>query len=428
MTSVKKPKISILIRGKDEEDWLGLCLRSLRQQTFKDYEIIYIDNQSKDASLEIAKLYKVEKILSIKKYLPGLAINKGFKNSKGEYVVILSAHCIPSSVNWLKELLDEIQDQKSFAGVYGRQLPLRCSSPDDSRDLMITFPNEDRTQATDPFFHNAHSIIPREIWKKFPFDSKISNIEDREWAARIQKKGYKIKYASTPKVFHFHGIHQHEKKNSFRSKNVNDLIKSLDSYDQEDLPLWLKNKERISPIVFYGDIKNTSSKIKQYFKKNKIYSDKDNLFFYGEKNPNIKNFSFLKRNISKNSSFLSFTKDILSLANKSFGYSIEAICFVDLSYKKFIKNSYENNKARVFGDNIPFSCFAYEDLGDIWLERDSDVKPLKDIFDDRAKFLRVTFGQSSVIRASSIRKKDFSLGSGFAHKFNDIDFLLREKS
>ena len=101
----------------------------------------------------------------------------------------------------------------------------------------------------------------------------------------------------------------------------------------------------------------------------------ESLFFYGEKNPKIKNISFLNRTISKHSSFLSFTRNILDLANKSFGYSIEAICFVDLSYKKFIKDSYISNKIRVFEDNIPFSCFAYEDLGDIWLEKKMTLNP-----------------------------------------------------
>lgn len=428
MTSVNNPRVSILIRGKDEEDWLGLCLRSLREQTFKDFEVIYIDNESKDASLKIAKYYKVDKVLSIKKYLPGLAINKGFKNSRAEFIVILSAHCIPSSKNWLQELVDEIQDQEMFSGIYGRQLPLKCSSPDDSRDLMITFPDEDRIQISDPFFHNAHSIISKKVWKKYPFNNDISNIEDREWAARTQKAGYKIKYASRPKVYHFHGIHQHGKNKSFRSNDVNNLIKSMDSFDDYNLPNWLKTKERICPIVFYGDVSNIPSRIKKYLRTNKINPMDESLFFYGEKNPKIKNISFLNRTISKHSSFLSFTRNILDLANKSFGYSIEAICFVDLSYKKFIKDSYISNKIRVFEDNIPFSCFAYEDLGDIWLEKENDVKPLKEIFDENAKFLRVTFGQSSVIRASSIRKKDFSLGSGFAHKFNDIDFLIREKS
>ena len=78
MTSVNNPRVSILIRGKDEEDWLGLCLRSLREQTFKDFEVIYIDNESKDASLKIAKYYKVDKFFQ-SKYLPGLAINKVLK-------------------------------------------------------------------------------------------------------------------------------------------------------------------------------------------------------------------------------------------------------------------------------------------------------------------------------------------------------------
>ena len=52
-----------------------------------------------------------------------------------------------------------------------------------------------------------------------------------------------------------------------------------------------------------------------------------------KKTQKLRIFLFLNRTTSKNSSFLSFTRNILDLANKSFGYSIEAICFVDLSYK-----------------------------------------------------------------------------------------------
>ena len=193
------------------------------------------------------------------------------------------------------------------------------------------------------------------------------------------KAGYKIKYASRPKVYHFHGIHQHGKNKSFRSNDVNNLIKSMDSYDDYNLPNWLKTKERICPIVFYGDVSNIPSRIKKYLRSNKIDPIDESLFFYGEKTQKLRIF-LSKQNYLQNSSFLSFTRNILDLANKSFGYSIEAICFVDLSYKKFIKDSYISNKIRVFEDNIPFSCFAYEDLGDIWLERENDVKPFeKDI-------------------------------------------------
>ena len=47
--------VSIIIRGKNEEDWLGLCLRSIREQTYINHEIIYVDNESIDSSVDIAR-------------------------------------------------------------------------------------------------------------------------------------------------------------------------------------------------------------------------------------------------------------------------------------------------------------------------------------------------------------------------------------
>ena len=33
------PKVSIVIRGKNEEDWLGLTIKAVKNQSFKDFEI-----------------------------------------------------------------------------------------------------------------------------------------------------------------------------------------------------------------------------------------------------------------------------------------------------------------------------------------------------------------------------------------------------
>ena len=57
--------------------------------------MILVDNNSKDKTVDKAKHYKVKKILKIKNFLPGKAINLGAKNSKGKYIVCISAHCIP---------------------------------------------------------------------------------------------------------------------------------------------------------------------------------------------------------------------------------------------------------------------------------------------------------------------------------------------
>ena len=94
-------------------------------------------------------------------------------------------------------------------GVYGRQLPLPHSKPEDRRDLMNTFGIEDRVQKKDFFFHNANSAVRKTILNNYRFSEKAKNIEDRIWAKDVINQGYEIYYSSEAKVFHHHGIHQY---------------------------------------------------------------------------------------------------------------------------------------------------------------------------------------------------------------------------
>ena len=52
----------------------------------------------------------------------------GIARSIGDFIVIISSHCIPSNNYWLKNLVNEIKKEKNIAGVYGRQIPMKFSS------------------------------------------------------------------------------------------------------------------------------------------------------------------------------------------------------------------------------------------------------------------------------------------------------------
>ena len=52
-----KVTASIIIRTYNEEDWIGHCLTSIQNQKFKNYEIIIVDNFSKDNTVKIAKSF-----------------------------------------------------------------------------------------------------------------------------------------------------------------------------------------------------------------------------------------------------------------------------------------------------------------------------------------------------------------------------------
>ena len=54
------PKTSIILRTKNEEKWVGECLKRLSEQTYRDFEIIAVDSGSTDRTLEIVKNFDVK--------------------------------------------------------------------------------------------------------------------------------------------------------------------------------------------------------------------------------------------------------------------------------------------------------------------------------------------------------------------------------
>ncbi len=199
-------KITIIIRAKNEEKWIEHCLTMTMNQSEKDFEIILLDNQSQDSTVEIARRKGIKNIISIDNYLPGAALNLGISRSKGEFIVCLSAHCIPHNTEWLNKLINGFENDH-IAGVYGRQIPLPFSGGSDKRDLLTTFGQDRRIQVKDYFFHNASSAIRRSVWEQFPFDEQATNIEDQLWAKQVTEHGYQILYEPESVVYHHHGIH-----------------------------------------------------------------------------------------------------------------------------------------------------------------------------------------------------------------------------
>jgi len=227
---VSSPNISIIVRTKNEERWITACLRAIYKQTYQDFEVIIVDNNSTDKTLEKARQFPVT-IKTLEKYLPGASINAGVDIAKGNYIALISAHCIPTSKTWLENLLKGFESDK-VAGVYGRQEPLSFTPDTDKRDLLITFGLDKKIQWKDSFFHNANSMVRSELLKKIPFDSKVTNIEDRVWARAILKSGYCIAYQPEASVYHYHGIHQNQ--NNERCRNVVRIIQELNLCDSSN--------------------------------------------------------------------------------------------------------------------------------------------------------------------------------------------------
>jgi len=278
---------SIIIRTRNEERWITPCLNAVFQQKNVNFEVIIVDNESTDNTIYKAQQFDIKNIVHCKNYLPGKALNMGIKSSQGQYIVCLSGHCIPVSDNWLKNLLMNFDDNK-VAGVYGRQEPLAFTPDSDKRDLMLVFGLDKRVQIKDSFFHNANSMIRKDLWEKNPFDEKVTNIEDRVWAQKVQNSGYKIVYEPEASVYHYHGIHQDG--DPERCESVVKILKDFDTnrfegkINAKDLNIIAMIPLK-SPLIKIGGKPIASYTVKKalsssYIKKIILSSDTDEIFEY----------------------------------------------------------------------------------------------------------------------------------------------------
>lgn len=96
------PKFSIIIPVYNVEEYIGKCLDSVFNQTYKDYEVIVVNDGTKDNSMDIVKKYDV-KIINKENGGLSSARNKGVECAKGEYLIFLD-----SDDYWESELLMNI--------------------------------------------------------------------------------------------------------------------------------------------------------------------------------------------------------------------------------------------------------------------------------------------------------------------------------
>jgi GT2 family glycosyltransferase len=117
--------ISIILLTYNSATHLVRCLDSLKHQTYQNYEIILIDNASKDKSLEIAKKYQGQLNLQIiqQKQNIGFAAanNLGAKMAQGEWLVLLNADAFPEP-DWLEKLLLAAEKYPEYSAFSSRQL------------------------------------------------------------------------------------------------------------------------------------------------------------------------------------------------------------------------------------------------------------------------------------------------------------------
>ena len=115
-------KITVIIPMHNSSKHILECLESVIKQTYKNLEIIVVDDASKDNSLELVKNIKVKdnriKVIELKENVgAGIARNKGIEAATGDYIAFLD-----SDDYWLLDKLEKqvkFMEENNYTFIYG---------------------------------------------------------------------------------------------------------------------------------------------------------------------------------------------------------------------------------------------------------------------------------------------------------------------
>lgn len=111
-------KFSIIVPVYNVEEYISKCLESIKVQTFKDFEVIIVNDGSTDKSQEIIDKYVKENPDTFKSFIkensgPSDTRNYGVKQSIGEYIIFIDSDDYIDN-NYLEVINKKITDRQDL--------------------------------------------------------------------------------------------------------------------------------------------------------------------------------------------------------------------------------------------------------------------------------------------------------------------------
>jgi len=129
--------ISVVIPALNEEEEIGECLESMHQQTFRNFEVIVVDNGSTDATASIARIHGAHVIEERERGIARVR-QAGFEAAEGEIITSTDADTIVPT-DWVDRIYCAFMDDPSLSAVFGPFHLKRGSSPDPRINRVIPY-------------------------------------------------------------------------------------------------------------------------------------------------------------------------------------------------------------------------------------------------------------------------------------------------
>ena len=242
----RTPRVSVVVCAYNAERTMDACLESLRTLNYPDYEVIVVNDGSKDRTLEISERHKAvydadpagPRMLIISQENKGLSIarNVGAQAASGEIVAYTDSDCVPDP-DWLAFLVYKFV-RSGFVAVGGPNFPppephlvpaAVAASPGGPTHVLLNDEVAEHIPGCNMAFTKK---ALEEIGGFEPVFAAAGDDVDLCW--RLQNRGYPIGFSPAATVWHY------------RRNTVKAYLKQQMGYGKAEALLYFKHPYRFN--------------------------------------------------------------------------------------------------------------------------------------------------------------------------------------
>lgn len=230
------PKVSVVVCAYNAERTMESCLISLKDLNYPNYEVIVVNDGSKDRTLEITKRYDYVRLISQENKGLSVARNVGIAAATGEIVAFTDSDCV-ADPDWLTYLVYKFLSS-GLSAVGGPNL----SPPEDSfiPSCAAVSPGKPThvllSDEVAEHIAGCNMAFRREVLQEIGgFDPLFHAAgDDVDLCWRLQDKGYIIGFSPAAIVWHF------------RRNTVAAYLKQQQGYGKAEALVYFKHPDRFN--------------------------------------------------------------------------------------------------------------------------------------------------------------------------------------
>ena len=195
-------KVSVIVCTKNSEKTIKRCLLSVKAQDYPIHEIIVVDGNSEDRTIDIVEKIGVDKVVSDEGRGLGYARQLGAKIASGNLVCFIDSDTWSPSW-WLREMVKHVESDEELVGIQDIYWSLGFNL---TSRLEAYFFNVSTfkvvARGIGPATGIENSLWRRWLFERVKFDPRFRLLEDLDFLYRVNSAGYKT--LRVPYIYHIH--------------------------------------------------------------------------------------------------------------------------------------------------------------------------------------------------------------------------------